>query len=149
MMVEIRHCSSGVLARDLIYMMNGGVMDTDKVRSLQMMTGVGSDVWIGLMDDVPVCAWGLVPPSMISDRAYLWLYATPKIDEHKFIFIRWSQRVVEDLRKRYDTIFGVCEAENARAIRWVRLLGANFGTQSGGLVPFVISGTAELGVANG
>lgn len=149
MRIEIRHCESAVLARDLIYMMNGGVMDSDKVRSLEMMTGIGSDVWIGLMDEVPVCAWGLVPPSLISDRAYLWLYVTERIDEHKFIFIRTSQRVVEELRQRYDTIYGVCEVDNSRAIRWVKWLGAEFGAPSGRVVPFVINGTSSLGVAHG
>src|SRR5438445_3810574 len=62
MQVEIRHCQSAAYARDLICEMNGGVMEADKLRSLEAMTGVGSDLWIGLIDEVPVCAWGLVPP---------------------------------------------------------------------------------------
>src|SRR2546422_670823 len=95
MQVEIRHCQSAAYARDLICLMNGGVMEPEKLRSLDAMTGVGSDLWIGLIDEVPVCAWGLVPPSLISDRAYLWLYVTDAVEANKFIFIRWSQRSEE------------------------------------------------------
>lgn len=142
MQIEIRHCHSAIYARDLIYMMNGGVMDEDKLRGLEAMTGVGSDIWIGLIDEVPVCAWGLVPPTLISDRAYLWLYVTDKVEEHKFIFVRWSQRVMEELRQRYPTIYGVCEVSNSRAIRWMRWLGAEFGHPEAKVVPFVIHGVA-------
>lgn len=140
MRVEIRHCQSAAYARDLINMMNGGVMDGDKLRSLEAMTGVGSDLWIGLFDDVPVCAWGLVPPSLISDRAYLWLYVTEAVEENKFIFVRYSQRVMEDLRKLYPTIYGVCEVGNARAIRWMHWLGAEFGYPTDAVIPFMIGG---------
>lgn len=138
MQVEIRHCESAVYARDLISTMNGGVMDGDKLRSLEAMTGIGSDLWIGLINEVPVCAWGLVPPSLISDRAYLWLYVTEGVDEHKFIFVRWSQRIMADLRKRYPMIYGVCEVDNKRAIRWMKWLGAEFGYPGEAVIPFVI-----------
>ena len=142
MQVEIRHCQSATYARDLICLMNGGVMDADKLRSLEAMTGVGSDLWIGLINEVPVCAWGLVPPSLISDRAYLWLYVTEGVEEHKFIFVRWSQRVMQELRKQYPTIYGCCDIHNSRAIRWMKWLGAEFGLPSDSVIPFVINGAA-------
>jgi hypothetical protein len=136
--VEIRHCESATMARDLISMMNGGLLDADKLRSLEAMTGVGSDLWIGLFDGVPVCAWGLVPPSLISDRAYLWLYCTEGVERNKFMFIRWSQRVMDELKQMYPKIHGVCEVSNPRAIRWMKLLGAEFSYPHDGIAPFVI-----------
>lgn len=122
-------------ARDLILQMNGGVIDHD---ILQACTPVGSDLWVGYVDGNPVCAWGLVPPSILSDRAYLWLYASERVDEHKFLFVRYSQRVMEHLKGLYPVLYGTCDLGNARAIRWLQWLGARFDPPSGGKAMFHI-----------
>lgn len=126
--------------RQLITEMLGGVLTDAQARSLDGCLGPTSNLWIGFVSGRPVCAWGLVPPTMLSDRAYLWLYASPLVDEYKFLFVRYSQRVVEDLRKHFPVIHGVCEITNPRAIRWLRWLGANFSDPTDGHVPFTIGG---------
>lgn len=127
-------------ARYLISQMKeGGLTDEDN-RKLDACLGPASDIWVGFIDKVPVCAWGLVPPTMLSDRAYLWLYASPLVDDYKFLFVRYSQRVVEGLRTYYPTIYGVCDVENDRAIRWLKWLGGKFTEPYEGQVPFTIGG---------
>jgi len=123
--------------RGMILAMHGTLTDV-QVRTLDGCNGPTSDLWVGFIDGRPVCAWGLVPPTMLSDRAYLWLYATPAIDEYKFLFIRHSIRVMERLRELYPVIHGVCDIENTRAIRWLKRLGATFSDPYDGHVPFVI-----------
>lgn len=124
--------------RQMIIEMKDGALSEDDTKALESCTAYASHLWVGYIRDVPVCAWGLVPPTLISDCAYLWLYATPGIDEHKFIFVRNSQVVMEQMRAIYPTIYGVTDVNDRRAIRWLRWLGAKFGVPKGQFVKFLI-----------
>ena len=99
---------------------------------------VSDQVWIGMHDDKVACVWGLAPPSAISNRAYLWLLTTEIVDQHKFLFIRHSQMVIEQALELYPTIVGHVEVGNERAKRWLRWLGAAFEPPLEGFCPFVI-----------
>lgn len=94
--------------------------------------------WLGLYDDEVACIWGLVPSSTISNRAYLWLLTTDIIDEHKFLFIRHSQLVIEDALKEYPIIIGHVAMQNERAKRWLKWLGATFAHPTERFIPFEI-----------
>lgn len=126
--------------RELILSMHSGILTDVELKALDACIGPTSDLWIGFIAGRPVCAWGLVPPTMLSDRAYLWLYAAPAVDEYKFLFVRYSQRIVEALRVDYPIIEGVCAVENRRAQRWLRWLGAEFGRPLADHIPFTIGG---------
>lgn len=132
--------ADAVTTRRLILEMHGGILSDIQFKTLDGCLGPTAELWIGLVDGRPVCAWGLVPPTVLSDRAYLWLYASAAVDEYKFLFVRYSQRVVETLRESYPIIHGICDVTNPRAIRWLRWLGANFSDPYDGHVPFVIGG---------
>jgi hypothetical protein len=93
---------------------------------------------VGFADDDLVCIWGLAPPTLASDQAYLWLYTTPALKGHEFVFVRHSQRAVEEMLKTFSSIIGHCVVGADSSIRWLRWLGAEFGYPSKGLIPFVI-----------
>lgn len=99
-----------------------------------MMT---SHLWAGFYDGDFVCTWGLIPPTLMSNSAYLWLYTT-ELGRHEFLFVRHSQRIVEQMLKEYPTIVGHTHIDRQKAIRWLQWLGAEFGPCEGRLVPFVI-----------
>lgn len=126
--------------RQLILEMKGGIIDDVDLRALESCTSFASHLWIGYIRSRPVCAWGLVPPTLLADRAYLWLYAAPAVDEDKFIFVRNSQRVLEEIRALYPTIHGVTRVADPRAIRWIKWLGGKYGEPVNGFVPFMIGG---------
>lgn len=84
-------------------------------------------VWAGAVDDQLVAMWGLIPPTLLSDTAYLWLFTTDHLRDHVFIFIRHSQRAVKAMLAEYPTIVGHTKINNTRAIQWLRWLGAEFG----------------------
>jgi hypothetical protein len=88
---------------------------------------MSQEIWFGMHDGKIACVWGLAPPSTISNRAYLWLLTTDLVDEHKFLFIRHSQVVVEEALERYDLIAGHVAVGNDTARRWLRWLGARIG----------------------
>lgn len=95
-------------------------------------------LWAGWVDDEIACIWGLIPPTLMSSQAYLWLYTTELVNKHTFVFVRYSQRAIEEMLKEYQTIVGHCEIDNARAIRWVKWLGGIFNEPVGRGLPFMI-----------
>jgi hypothetical protein len=97
-----------------------------------------SRVWLGMDGGQVVAVWGLVPPSLLSDRAYLWLYTTEALHRHIFLLIRHSQRAVAEMLKDYPRIVGHCRVGQDKSIRWLRWLGAEFGEPIGHFVPFTI-----------
>lgn len=110
----------------------------DETRSLQRCLRMSVDVYVGMVEDEMLCAFGLIPPSVLEDSAYLWLYTTPAVDAHRFVFVRQSQLVLAELLEKYPEIVGVTEAGNQRTIQWLKWLGAEFSAQEGRLLRFVI-----------
>lgn len=93
---------------------------------------------VGYVDDKPACVWGLIPRTILSNQAYLWLLTTEIAAEHKFLLVRYSQLFVEQALESYPTLYGHVEAGNAPAKRWLRWLGAEFGETDGKQINFVI-----------
>lgn len=96
------------------------------------------EVRLGLVDGKVACIWGMIPPTLLSSTAWLWLLTTDIIAENKFLFIRHSQRYIEEALLIYPTILGDCLVDNVSARRWLKWLGAEFAQPVGGRIPFVI-----------
>lgn len=94
--------------------------------------------WTGSVNGQVACVWGLIAPTMLSDRAYLWLLTTDLVEEHKFLFVRYSQRCVEEMLRLYPVIHGNVDTRHPGAVQWLRWLGAEFLEPVGLGVPFVI-----------
>ncbi len=90
-----------------------------------------SRLWLGLIDNEVVALWGLIPPTFLSDKAYLWLFTTKHFTEHTFVFIRHSQRVVQEMLREFPIIVGHGQIDAYRSLRWLRWLGAEFGEPEG------------------
>jgi len=96
-------------------------------------------MWAGLIDGRLACLWGLIPPTLLSNQAYLWLYTTDVIKEHSFLLVRHSQLVMEEMLKEYPSICGHAIAGADKSIKWLRWLGAKFGEPQGKGIPFRIT----------
>lgn len=94
--------------------------------------------WCGKVEDKVACVWGLIPPSLISDQAYLWLQTTDLVEKHKFLFIRHSQIHMQKMLEKYPIIIGNVDTRFPNNIRWLRFLGAQFADPIGFGAPFVI-----------
>lgn len=121
----------------------GHIPDADK--TLRQCLRRSIEVRCGMLDGSVACIWGLIPPTLLSDRAYLWLLTTDIIAEHKFLFVRYSQRYIEEMLKVYPVIYGEVEPKNEKAKRWLKWLGATFGEPTNGLIPFQIKRKALNG----
>lgn len=112
-------------------------LGADRTLASFMMTS--TEVWAGYLDDEVACVCGLIAPTMLSDRAYLWLITTSLVDEHQFRFIRQSQIWMQSIRRSYPWITGDVAEHNARAQQWLKWLGAEFGFPKAGMIPFSIA----------
>lgn len=126
--------------------------DLDELISPDIMSNLNSDgleimqrslrnsdcVWIGTEDGKVLGMWGLIAPTLLSDRAYLWLYTTEHLKTYTFIFVRHSQRAVQDMLKIYPNIVGHCAVSAEKSQRWLQWLGAKFGQPDGKFIPFEI-----------
>lgn len=138
MTATIRKCA-GEEAYSLIYADHIASMPDTHRQSMHEFFTRSTDVWMGSDGDIALGIWGLIPPTILSDRAYLWLYHTEAVAVHSFMFIRHSQRAVEEMLKVYPLIVGHTEVGAIRSIRWLRWLGAEFGqTTDDKLIPFTI-----------
>ena len=94
--------------------------------------------WVGYNGTELVCAWGIIPPSVLSDEVYLWLYATGAIKTNQFLFIRQSQIIIQRLLMEYRAVVGHVKADAVSSKRWLKWLGAEFGPAKAGFLPFRI-----------
>lgn len=124
--------------KQLIFESKGGILTDEESRTLEDYLTFSAKLYMGSISGKLVCAWGLIPPSLLSDQAYLWLFSTDAVEEHKFMFVRNSQRAVEEMLKEWPIITGFCDRNNLRSQRWLRWLGAVFGQPLQTMIPFEI-----------
>lgn len=107
-------------------------------RKLDYLAMLSQYHWVGRVDGDIVCAFGVIPPSVLSNTAYLWSVTTDKVEDHKFLFVRYSQRMIELIHREFPRIIGHANPKDTRSIRWLRWLGAVFGEPTEKGVPFMI-----------
>jgi hypothetical protein len=107
-------------------------------RTLAECLMMSSYSWIGKCDGEVACAWGLIPPSLLSERAYLWLVTTDLVEQHQFLFVRHSRRCMAIMLEKYQIIVGHSSVSEAHSLRWLRWLGAEFFECEGGQLAFQI-----------
>ncbi len=95
-------------------------------------------IWIGDVNDEIFGFWGTIPPTICSDRAYLWFYSTPSLCKSVYSFVRRSREVTAELLSHYPILVGHGRADDAKSLRWLAWCGAQFGTPVGELIPFEI-----------
>lgn len=122
----------------LISSANGLSLDTKSAEILEFCQGMSAECWSGYIAGKLVCCWGLIPPSLLSNQAYLWMHTTPAVRGNQFLFVRHSQRIMEVMLAQYPRIVGHCEVSAEDSIRWLRWLGATFDEPTGQHIPFVI-----------
>ena len=137
MTVSVDRVTRGAVSKLISSSDEVSLTDTEKetfARCLAQTTAL----WMGKLDGRLICAWGLIPPTLLSDQAYLWLFTTPALAGHEFIFIRRSQIEVRAMLEEFPIIVGWTNVGWAQTIRWLRLLGAEFEEPLGTRLPFII-----------
>ena len=79
--------------------------------------------YTGLIDDVPVCMWGVSLESLIGNVGMPWMVATTMADEHAMTFLRQCRKDVTGVLSKYKKLFNHVDARNTKAIAWLKWLG--------------------------
>jgi hypothetical protein len=124
--------------RELILASRAGNITKEEIKSLDSCLSLATHIWIGQINGDVVCACGLIPPSLLADEAYLWLYHTAAVEQYKFTFVRYSQIVMEQMLETYPKIIGVTDRNARSSIRWLKWLGAKFTDNGKQYIPFQI-----------
>lgn len=114
----------------------GPVLPYNDARAMDYCQALG-EVYSGFVDGQFICCWGLVPPTFLSNQAYLWMWS-PEPMKHQLVFIRQSQIQVRRMLEHYESVVGHCKINARSAQRWLKWLGAEFGEPSGDTIPFTI-----------
>ena len=85
------------------------MLEPQSVDILEFCQVMSAECWSGYVDGKLICCWGLIPPSLLSNQAYLWMHSTAAVREHKCVLVRHSQRIIEDALRRYESITGHCQ----------------------------------------
>lgn len=91
---------------------------------LQDFIDNSTEVYAGLYDREMICLMGLIPISIITGDAYLWLRVSPLVTSHRIAFARHAKHFVAAALTRYTTLHGHCNTESA--VAWLGTLGAIF-----------------------
>src|SRR3546814_13609898 len=84
--------------------------------------------------------FGVAPVNLMLGRGAPWMLAATGLDRMPFEILRHEflpacDEAVDVMRAHYRFLFNVVHQRNRRAIRWLRMLGFNFGK-----APFQING---------
>jgi len=101
---------------------------------------ISGEVWGGWVNDELEAVWGVIPPSFLSDEAYLWLWNLPV--KHPILLARYSRKVIAVLHERWPTLHGHCYLGSS-SFRWLLWLGAEFSQPQASLVPFELRSRAD------
>jgi hypothetical protein len=121
-----------ILVRDI-------VLDSEGEQTMDFCLLMSTVIWGCFIDGGLGCIWGVIPPTLMSSQAYLWLYTTDLIKEHQFVLVRHSQMVIKEILEEYPSIVGHALMGSSKSIRWLKWLGAKFGPPQGTGIPFRIT----------
>lgn len=93
-----------------------------------MVTGLKLSDWAatGLIDDVPVCMFGVAPASILAGLGVPWLISTHMVERYEKTFLRRCRPGVDAMLRSYPRLSNVVMESNTAARRWLGWLGFEF-----------------------
>ncbi len=93
------------------------------LEALLMGLHLSETAWTGLVDDEPICMFGVAPSCLLTNTGTPWLLGTDGIEKHAGIFIRHSIKHLNDLFGEWDRLINYVDARNKKAVRWLKWMG--------------------------
>lgn len=73
---------------------------------------------------MPVVMFGIVPQTLLSDKANVWLLATDGILKVRKSFLKHCKEFIGIMLKEYSVLENYVDARNTLSIRWLKWCGA-------------------------
>jgi hypothetical protein len=135
--IQIFH-TDGSRLHSLIYTEYLSMLPVDQQETMARSMQNSPDIWVGYNGPKIFALMGLIPPTVLSDRAYIWFWTTQYFAESKLGCLRMSRSCVADALLRYPVLVGHCATGATRSLRWMQWLGAKLGEPQGPITPFRI-----------
>lgn len=91
--------------------------------ALRLSLGLSLMAWTGLVDDVPMCIFGVSPVSLMSGHGAPWMLGAEGLERHAVPFLRRNRAYVAEMLALCPRLENHVDARNALSIRWLRWLG--------------------------
>lgn len=91
--------------------------------ALDVSSKVSRDTFVGLVNGVPICAFGIGQRTLLDDVGVPWLLGTPDIRKHARIFLTVSKTWIGNEAKKYSRLENWVDARHTRAVKWLKWLG--------------------------
>lgn len=82
--------------------------------------------WTGLVDDMPVCMFGVVPLDILSGKGSPWFLATAELKHYAVTFIKLCRPCLETMLDIFPNLLNYVDAQHVMGIRWLKWLGFQF-----------------------
>ena len=79
--------------------------------------------FVGEADGVPICVFGVQPPSLLGTVACPWMLGTDGVNVHSKPFLKRSLQWVRGISREFPELENYVDARNTASIRWLRWLG--------------------------
>lgn len=113
--------------------------DEATLASMEYGVSMSEIIWVMIFDEELACIFGIIPPTILSDKAYLWFYNTDALIGHEFTLARYSQSVIDQILEEHSCVVGHVVMGAGKSMKWLKWLGAKFGYPQGTGVPFMIT----------
>jgi hypothetical protein len=79
--------------------------------------------FVALADERPICAFGIVPYSVLNGIGIPWMVGTVDLDRYAMGFIRRCRTDLKGFFGEWAILVNVVDARNEKGIRWLSWLG--------------------------
>lgn len=85
---------------------------------------------------VPFAIFGIVPDSILGDRACVWCLVTHRLAHNKRAVAFYAPRIIRDFTTRYPVLYNRIHEDNTISMKWLKRLGFTFGNKINNFIPF-------------
>ena len=87
---------------------------------------VSHQPFTALVDDTPICIYGVVKEPIQESMGAVWMLGTDGIEQHKMFFLRHSRQSLKKLFEPFSLLWNCVDKRNALHIKWLKWLGFSF-----------------------
>jgi len=93
--------------------------------------------WTGMVNDEPVCMFGVTPVDILGGVGSPWLLGTNEVERYAITFLRLNKGYVAKMLELFPHLQNYVDVRNGMSIRWLKWLGFRFDPEP---VPYGIWG---------
>lgn len=80
----------------------------------------------GMVDDVPVCIYGVASGSLLSTTGHPWMIGTHDLNKYARQFLRRDRMVIGAMLTQFNYLENYVSVSNVRAVEWLKRLRFHF-----------------------